>query len=84
MILDLNKLLATKQKEDSSSKDPTLDLKIFKCYLGIIGKFGDLLPSGQGIELFAKIMGKPLSETTVGFGGLIAALVALYNEWTKK
>lgn len=81
LLIDLNKLLVLKNKEDPNNKDPALNKKIFNTYINIIGKIGDIFPSSQLLELPHKILGRGWSETTVGLGGLIAALVALRNAW---
>jgi len=82
-IVDLNVLLTQKQKEDPNNRDKSLDLKILNTYLNILGKIGDLFPSGKGSEIFLNLLGKTPSDTAVGFGGLVASLVALYNAWSK-
>ena len=80
-LLDLNSLLSQKQKEDPNNKDKTLDRKILNCYINIIGKIGDLFPSGHGSQIFVNLFGKQVSDTSVSAGGLVAALVACYNIW---
>lgn len=81
LFIDLNLLLTAKQQEDPNKKDKTLDVKILNCYLNIFGKIGDLFPSSQGSNIALHLFGKPWSESTVGLGGLVAALVSLYNAW---
>lgn len=80
-LLDLNSLLSQKQKEDPYSKDKTLDRKILHCYINIIGKIGDLFPSGHGSQIFVNLFGKQVSDTSVATGGFVASLVACYNIW---
>jgi len=80
-LLDLNSLLAAKQNEDPNKKDSSLDLKILNCYLGIISKIGDLFPSGQGSEIPHMLIGRPFAESTVGLGGLVAGVIAVYNAY---
>ena len=81
ILYDLNTLITFKQQQDPNKKDKNLDLKILNCYLNIIGKIGDLFPSGQGSGIITMLFGKPTSETSVGIGGFIAALVALRNAY---
>jgi hypothetical protein len=81
LLFELNNLLVLKNKEDPNNKDPALNKKIFNTYINIIGKIGDIFPSSQLLELPQKVMGRGWSETTVGIGGFIAALVALKNAW---
>ena len=76
-ILDLNQLLASKQKQDPNNEDKSVDKKIFECFLGIIGKIGDLFPSGEGSGIAEMVLGKPFSEVTVGIGGFVAAIIAV-------
>lgn len=78
-LIDLNVLLSDKKKQDPSKTDEALDKKIFNLYINILGKVGDVFPSAQGSNISVLLYGKPFSEITVGFGGMIAALVALYN-----
>ena len=78
-LIELNTLLSDKKKQDPSKTDNVLDKKIFNLYVNIIGKIGDVFPSAQGSNISVMLYGKPFSEVTVGFGGMIAALVALYN-----
>jgi len=80
-LIDLNVLLSDKKKQDPSKTDEALDKKIFNLYINILGKVGDVFPSAQGSNISVLLYGKPFSEITVGFGGMIAALVALYNIW---
>lgn len=83
MMMDLDALYREKLKVDNNSKElnSKLDKKIFDTYLNIIGKIGDCFPSSQGFELPHKVLGRGWSETTVGLGGFISALVALKNTW---
>lgn len=81
LIVDLQKLLNQKAKDDTVINNPDLDRKIFNLYLNIIGKLGDLLPSAQGAELPQMILGRSLDEKLVGCGGFIAALIAIRNAW---
>ena len=78
-LIDLNVLLSDKKKQDPSKTDEALDKKIFNLYINILGKVGDIFPSAQGSNISVLLYGKPFSEITVGFGGMIAGLVALYN-----
>ena len=80
-IMDLNKLLIEKSKEDPNNKNNDLDKKIFNLYLNIIGKVGDLFPSAQGAEIPHRFLGKGFDETLCGLGGFISALVAIRNAW---
>lgn len=80
LIQELSVLLSKKSKEEGKSNTK----KIFNTYLNIISKIGDLLPSAQGIELPHRILGRGFSEVSVGCGGFIAGLIALYNAWTAK
>lgn len=81
LLIDLNKLLTAKQNQDPTKIDKSLDIKILNCYLNIISKVGDLFPSGQVSGIALKVLGRPFSETSVGFGGLVAAIIALKNSW---
>lgn len=83
MMMDLDELYKQKLYSDKSSKEANLklDKAIFNTYLNIIGKIGDCFPSSQGCNIPQRFIGRPWSETTVGIGGLISALVALKNTW---
>ncbi len=78
-LIELNTLLSDKKKQDPSKTDNVLDKKIFNLYISLIGKLGDVFPGAQGSNISVMIYGKPFSEVTVGFGGMIASLVSLYN-----
>lgn len=80
-IFELNELQLKKTIEDPSKKDPEIETKIFNKYLDIIGKFGDMIPSSQIIELPHKLFGKGWEESHVGYGGFIAGLLAVRTAW---
>ena len=78
-LLDLNNLLKKKQEEDPNKKDPAMDAKIFKLYINVIGKIGDIFPSSNILEIPHKLFGKGFNDGVVGFGGFTSGFVAVYN-----
>lgn len=79
LLLDLNALLKKKQTQDPNKPDPALEHKIFRVYLNVIGRIGDLIPSSNGIELPHKLFGRGFSDGVVGVGGFVSSVVALNN-----
>lgn len=87
-LVDLNELLIKKSKSkiDGSDSNNTganleVDKKILQTYLNIIGKVGDLFPSGNGSGIALMLFGKNFSESSVGYGGFISAVISCYNIW---
>lgn len=85
-LVDLNVLLVEKNKlageENKIKEQMSIDSKILKCYLGIMGKIGDLFPAGNASGIAVMLYGKNFSEYLVGLGGLTSALITLYNSWS--
>ncbi len=47
--------------------------------LNLIKVFGDIIPAGQGSEMFQTLFGVTASDKLCGFGGLVSALITCYQ-----
>jgi len=81
LIKSIHDLVETLKEKDrlGENKNPALDKKIINIYLMIFMRIGDLFPSAQGAEIPQMLIGRPLNETLVGFGGFVSGLIGLRN-----
>jgi peroxin-11B len=57
--------------------------EIMNNMINIIGRLGDLLPAASGVGLPEKILGYQLNDGVIGIGGLISAVLAMWELWNK-
>jgi len=76
--------MSTKTEEKDKKKEgPNVDELILKNLVEISGKLGDLLVAANGAGIIQKILGRGLSDGTLGLGGFWSSLVALWGHYKK-
>jgi len=48
-------------------------------YLKIIKVVGDIIPAGQGSEVFQNYLGFTATDSSCGLGGFVSALISSYE-----
>lgn len=48
-------------------------------YIKILKVLGDIVPAGQGSQVFPNYLGFTASDSACGLGGLISALISSYE-----
>ena len=81
----------TKEAKIKHSADPSLqttkqslDLlqkKRKELLINLVKNLGDLIPSAAFAEVPNKLLNKKIPEAWIGFGGLLAGLIAFYQAW---
>lgn len=82
--LYVNHLKMTKLKQDinPSSDIENLRKERLLIFMNVVKTCGDLLPAtAGGTDIAIKLCGKNVPDTWIGIGGLISALIGLWQAW---
>ena len=66
------------EEQDSAARVRDYSKKRYELLLNLIKTLGDIIPAGQGSEILPKI-GLSFTDSTVGLGGLVSAIITSYQ-----